>query len=494
MSLTEDIREKVKQKEDTLNYIADEIVLTDTKKEDYDGAISTLDNRLVNQINEVDQTLADVQTAYQARVNVGCRTDTFWALTGVTTSTAGVGANTHYHLLCTKLSLAGYAATTTAGAGTTNVVYPTDGNFAWIDPNTPTVAGILTMSQYTKYGYIIDNLHGIKYYDSPGTLDIGNTTVGEFIGTVGTSSTVLSVMSPYSDLQRENITNSFSIGDIITCDKSAVFSGQSDTIVGFGSAIASFTGISTAIGIGTTTIPTILLKTGAIGFATAPESDGKFVTFTVSSDPVGIRTYNDYAIPFMSNPFSPETLGIMNGRTIGIGHSLYYDVSGLSSSSQSWRPEYAIKGYEDDGIDDYVQPDVGADVIYYLEGFDVRPVFIGGSWASEGDRTMVTNPALGSFASVYHDCTDTGSGGYTCAAEETALTAAIGVRDAKEAEFASGLSTFNTALDAANALRLEKKNNYDLKIWGLRQAIGNEVDEINRYKSLNSYIDTEGLD
>ena len=490
MSLTEDIKAKIKRKEDTLDAIADEIIVIDTQKEDFDGAISTLDNRLVNQINEVDQTLADVQTAYQSRVNVGCRTDMFWALAGVTTSTAGVGANTHYHLLCTKLSLAGYAATTTAGAGTTNVVYPTDGDFAWINPKDTSLAtGIVTMSQYTKYGYIIDNLHGIKYYDSPGTLDIGDTTVGEFIGTVGTSSTVLSVMTPYSDLERENITNSFSIGDLVTCDKSSVFSGQSDTIVGFGSAIASFTGISTAIGIGTTTIPTILLKTGAIGFATAPESNGKFVTFTVSSDPVGIRTYNDYAIDFGANPFSPETLGIMNGRTIGIGHSLYYDVSGLSSSSQSWRPEYAIKGYEDDGIDDYVQPDVGADVIYYLEAFANRPIFpLTTTWASEGDRTIVTNPI--SFASVYELCTDT----YTCSAEEAALTAAIAVRDAKESEFASGLGTFNISLDAANALRTEKKNNYDLKIWGLRQAIGHEVDEINRYKSLNSYIDTEGLD
>ena len=487
MSLTEDIKATIKKKEDTLNYIADEIVVTDTQKEDVDGAISTLDNRLVNQINEVDQTLADVQTAYQARVNVGCRTDMFWALAGVTTSTAGAGSNTHYHLLCTKLSLAGYAATTTAGAGTTNVVYPTDGNFAWINPkDTSLTTGIVTMSQYTKYGYIIDNLHGIKYYDSPGTLDVGDTTIGEFIGTVGTSSNVLSVMTPYSDLERENITGSFSVGDIVTCDKSSVFSGQSDTIVGFGSAIASFTGISTAIGIGTTTIPTILLKDGAIGFATAPESNGKFVTFTVSSDPVGIRTYNDYALRFGANPFSPETLGIMNGRTIGIGHSLYYDVSGLSSSPQSWKPEYAIKGV--DGIDDYVEPDVGADVIYYLEGFANRPVFIGGSWPSEGDRTVVTNPV--SFASVYEACTDT----YTCSAEEAALTAAIAVRDAKEAAFASGLSTFNTSLDAANALRLEKKNNYDLKIWGLRQAIGQEVDEINRYNSLNDYIDTEGLD
>ena len=490
MSLTEDIREKIKQKEASLDAIADEIVVTDTKKEDYDGAISTVDTRLVNQINEVNQTLADVQTAYQDRINVGCRTDMFWALTGITTSPAGVGTgvDSHYHLLCTKLSLAGYAATTTAGAGTTNVVYPTDGNFAWINPkDTSLAAGIVTMSQYTKYGYIIDNLHGIKYYNSPGTIDIGDTTVGQFIGTVGTSSTVLSIMSPYSDLNRENISDSFSIGDIITSSKSSVFGGLSDTIVGFGSAIASFSGISTTIGIGTTTVPTILLKTGAIGFATAPESDGKFVTFTVSSDPVGIRTYNDYAIPFMSNPFSPETLGIMNGRNIGAGHSLYYNNTGFASSPQSWRPEYAIEGYEPE-VDDYVEPDVGAGSIYYKEGFDVRPVLFGGTWAEEGDMTVMTNSLF--TWSIYEDCTDT----YTCAAEETALTAAIGVRDTKEAEFASGIGTFNTALDAANALRTEKKKSYDLKIWSLRQAIGYEVDEINRYNSLNDYIDTEGLD
>ena len=124
-----------------------------------------------------------------------------------------------------------------------------------------------------------------------------------------------------------------------------------------------------------------------------------------------------------------------------------------------------------------------------MEAFANRPIFpLTTTWASEGDRTIVTNPI--SFASVYEACTDT----YTCAAEEAALGIAISVRDAKESEFASGLGTFNISLDAANALRTEKKNNYDLKIWGLRQAIGNEVDEINRYKSLNSYIDTEGLD
>ncbi len=39
MSLTDDINEKIKQKEASLDGIADEIVVTDTKKEEYDGAI-----------------------------------------------------------------------------------------------------------------------------------------------------------------------------------------------------------------------------------------------------------------------------------------------------------------------------------------------------------------------------------------------------------------------------------------------------------------------
>ena len=51
MSLTEDIKAKIKRKEDTLDAIADEIIVIDTQKEDFDGAISPLANRLLNQIN-----------------------------------------------------------------------------------------------------------------------------------------------------------------------------------------------------------------------------------------------------------------------------------------------------------------------------------------------------------------------------------------------------------------------------------------------------------
>ena len=195
-----------------------------------------------------------------------------------------------------------------------------------------------------KIGVTTDNLHGLKYYNEPYTRDIGDTTVGQFIGTVNTSSTTLTIMEPYSD----NLWGDFEVGDLITCEKDGVISGGSVKITGFGSAVTNLSGVSTAYqtsfttesGIGITVVPTLTLASATIGFATAPESDGKFTVFNVLSDPTGIVTANDYALSFEDNPFSPQTLGVMNGDNIGIGTWIEYNNAGLTSAPQSWRPEY----------------------------------------------------------------------------------------------------------------------------------------------------------
>ena len=71
----------------------------------------------------------------------------------------------------------------------------------------------------------------------------------------------------------------------------------------------------------------------------------------------------------------------------------------------------------------------------------------------------------------------------------TALTSALSTRDTKESAFASGFSDFQADLDAVNALRYEKVNEYDLRIWSLRQAIGFQVASVARYNSLQDYVD-----
>ena len=61
--------------------------------------------------------------------------------------------------------------------------------------------------------------------------------------------------------------------------------GASVVTLGYTMQIAA---VAIATGIGITVAPIILLKDSTVGFATAPESDGEFVTFNVLDDPTGI--------------------------------------------------------------------------------------------------------------------------------------------------------------------------------------------------------------
>ena len=475
MSLRDDIAEKKKELKESVAYLAEEIVTIDAAKEMYDAAINIVDEKLINEIELVNESISDVQRAYENRIVSGCRTDVFWRLVGVHTGGPN-GSTTFRTLRATQISYNGYdvgtGVTSPTGIGTVLAVVDN-------------VGGIGSESAKTsRIGLEKDNLHGIKFTDQPITHDVGDTTVGSFIGTVGTGSTNLTVMSPYSD----NLWVDFKVGQLVISGKSEVFGSleTTNTIAGFSSAISDLSGISST-GIGVTVVPIIQLKTPTVGFATDPEEDGNFVTFKVLSDPVGIATYNDYAIPFTSNPFSPETIGIMNGANLGIGRSVFYDNSGISSNPRSWKPEYAISGYEDEGIEDVVPPPVGAGHIFYKIGFDEQPIS-----PSTGDPAVVGSQVVvsGSLAlyTLYQSLPSCAS---TVANE---LTTNIARRDLLESNLASGIGTFQLRLDAANALRTERDESYNARIHSLRAGIGAQVDEEARLDTLLGYLDQEELE
>jgi len=463
MTLTNDINEKIKTENDGIEWLGEQIVLLDAEKEQWDAAVNTIDKPLVVEIDEVNQTLADVQTAYQARINVGCRTDMFWRIVGID-STA---TPTEYDLVVTKISLNGYDDISSSGTGIGTML-------AYVAVN----GGITSLPLNSKIGITSDNLHGIKYYNEPYTRDIGDTTVGNFIGTIGLGSTVLTIMEPYSD----NLWDDFKVGQLITSDKDGVLSSSSATITGFGSAVTDLSGITTAqftsqTGVGITVVPTILINTQTIGVATGPESDGSWVTFNVLDDPTGIVTASDYAIEFEFNPFSPQTLGVMNGDRIGIGTFVEYNNVGLTSNPQSWRPEYEISGYASDGIPDVVAPPVGAGVIYYMDGWTSTP-----NQAEGTTKTGVDDLTSGLYNSLP-----------SCSSEDTAVTNAINARNTKESDFAAGLTDFNTKLTASNALRKER-DEFNMRIFQARTTIGASIEDRDRLESLNRTIEAQGLD
>lgn len=463
-NIIEDVQKKIEEKDSTISFFRDQIIEVDSEKDQYDNAINIVDTDLISKIDEVNATLYAVQEAYQDRHDAGCRTDLFWRSVGFSTGNIFLGLLDTFTLKCTRLSLSGYEQLPSIipiGFGNTfygNTVRYFDGN------------QFTSYPLNSKFGWIEDNLHGIKYYDEPITKDIGDTTVASFIGTVGTGTSTLIVMIPANN----GIGDLFQVDQLVTCSKNGVFSQSTNRIVGIDTALADLSEVS--VGIGTTVVNTIILDDVVLSSASAPEQDGSFVTFTVLDDPQNISSVSEYTLPFESNPFSPQTIGIMNSSNIGIGRNIVYDNSGNSPNTQSWKPENAITGIED--VPDVVEPSVGAGKIYYKEGFSQRPMNPDTELPAVEGQTISVSTLDGLYQSLP-----------SCSTQETDLSSAIASRNAKETEFASNSSEFATILGASSALRSER-DIYNSRIWGLRQSIGGEISEMDRYNALQSYIES----
>ena len=454
-SIDKDLDSKIDDNILGINHFRDQILIVDGEKEIYDNAISNVDKDLLTRVDNINNFLVDVQTAYQDRINVGCRTDIFWRVTGAGNTTPPI----QYNLTATKMTLDDYSiiGINSVGLSSTGLVVAT-----------PT--GISTVSKL--YGWEEDNLYGLKYYDEPYTRDVGDTSVATFIGTCAFGSKNLIVMLPNDD----GLTNDFEVGQVVTCDTLGIFAGNSNTIAGFGTTTTNLSKVNPGIGTTSSTVPVIILDVSTIGVATAPQSDGSFITFTVLDDPDEIGSISEYEIPFTTNPFSPQSIGILSSEDdVGLGISIYLDNSGNPSATQSWKPENAVVGIED--VDDVVEPNVGAGKIYYKPAFNQAPT-IGGNRVGEG--TTLSNITELQFTTYISNLS-------SCSTEDTAVSVAITARDAAETSFNSGIGSFNSTLVAARDLRKERDES-NLRIWGLRQSIGEQTVVINRKRRLKNTI------
>ena len=85
--LTQDVNKNLQQKLDGIEFYQEQIVVVDDQKSLYDEGIVQLETQVFNAQEDVNNAFGVVQGAYQDRVNVGCRTDMFWRVTGVNTGT-----------------------------------------------------------------------------------------------------------------------------------------------------------------------------------------------------------------------------------------------------------------------------------------------------------------------------------------------------------------------------------------------------------------------
>ena len=448
--IIEIINSKIQTEDNNLNFANTQIDILDNAREPYLQAIYKIDADVFSEIEEVNTTILDVQTKYQDRINSGCTTDLYWRLTGI--GSVGFGTGIFFNsYTCTKVNPVGY--------GTTAGYYLTSAGTAYS----------------TTPGLQEDNFYGIKIYDEPYAQDVVNSYVGSFIGTVGAASTVLTVMNPFYS----GGLNSIKVGQLVVCDKQSLFSGGFNEIVGIGTAIVDLTKTDPGITTNKSLVKTLILKNFTILGASAPEPDNTFVNFTVLIDPDEIK---DVGIPFGTNPYVPQTIRMMVSETVGTGVSVVYDNSGISSASKSWNQ--FLSGLQDP--DDLrsgkivTEPQVGADKIYYTIGFVDKP-YKGASPAVEGD-TAFNFPGFEfpneASVSALPSCSS---------AINNAITTAESVRNAKEAQFSSGISTVNAKLDLSNQIRADL-NELNIRIWGYRAQIGQATKNIDTYKQRTAIL------
>lgn len=453
--ITSIINTKIEQERNTIEYAKQNIVTLDNSREPYYAAIRNVDADLQNILVDVNNSIVAVTSAYQERINVGCRTDMFWAQVGYNTT----GGWTYE---CTKVSYVGYATTKTlpsfVGVGSTGLAIP------------------------VPYGYETDNYHGIKSYNEPFMEDLLSTYIGSGIGTIGAGSTALYILAP---INSGGITG-LEVGQLVESSKPLVFTGDVNTIVSIGTTTKD---LSTIPNSGVTTnsslINVLYLQNPALQSAKAPDNDGTYTTFTVLIDPNDIS--DDYAVSFNSPPFTPQTVKMIGNDNLGVGKSVTYVNDGYPNVSKQWNQ--FLNGFQDPDdlrVGKIVSPpEVGAGMAYYPVGFTTAPaVYSGGSFdhfAIEGE-TITTNARIGLGTSPVRYV-----GLSTCPTQEAALSAAITIRDNKESQLTSGISTFNAKLNLTNAIR-EDLSEINLRIWAYRMQIGKAKDNLNRYTGFTDLI------
>jgi len=289
MSLTTEMQEKIYKSLDDaysqVKFFQDEVVLLDNDKSGWDQAIFKVDSQLFGEIQIVNRAIDDVKDAYNDRLSgVGsCKSDLFWLAYNYDST------EDEYDLVCCKINGNGYTDLISqlgADYPSANLVGESAAGIAstffyYILPSANGVGGIgvLTTSptnavtgaeqgttdSFThdentfRFGFEPKNYYGLKYYVEPYQLDIGDTFVTSFIGTVNAGSNQLTVMSPVGSTgQDPSVTPIYKTGQLVTCDKDGVLTTPTK-IIGINTGTADLAQIPTtgAAGVVTTNVSTV---------------------------------------------------------------------------------------------------------------------------------------------------------------------------------------------------------------------------------------------
>ena len=479
------------------------VVIVDNDKLPYDQAIYKLDKDLFDQCIDVNRAFGVVETAYQDRINAtpSCRTDLFWRITNIN----DLAAETEYSVVCTKLSGGGYSQKSDFKFPSSEDEDNYFGNTLIVLRPNSSVQVFPINSQNARnlgvgytFGFEPRNYYGVKYYHEPYSDDIGSTLVGSFIGTITQGQSTLTIMNPVG----AGLSEKLEIGQIIEPQNVSVFASVTK-ITGITTGLTDLRNIesipveaiSSVVGTADTLSWVNILTVDQVALQSleAPQSDGTYPSFDLLDDPDNFADQGreKYALNKESEPFLPQTVGIMQTANLGIGISIALDNSGYPTAAMTWDPN--LEGY----VVDYSStgtplagpieaPKVGSGVCYWRAGFQHYPLKANGSAAAEGDtRTIEVDDLDSAYAAFGSPPTSACS-----SAIESAITDAIGIATAKETTLRGANDTTNpTKVEGLNALREERNEDYSLPIWGMRCGIGAENEIVDRLITLQRHLD-----
>lgn len=518
-----DQQEELNYKIAEVQMLKDQLTLMDVRIDRYDTIISNIDKQIIPLVTEINDAIAGVKSAYDARISAGCKSDLYWELTS------------------TK-SYIGFLPIE-------EIVYTCKKN--------PSVR-------------IDEGFYGAKYYRRPQNQDYGSNIVREFAGTIGSGSTTLAV---FGIIGTQNLLVGDNIVDNI--DNPVVFSSVNlPKIVGFGttsiagvttdfggyvssgSTIIANVGVGTTIGInigdsitlsgilttgtrvvgfGTTTITvnnvwnpstgtfistnattnSLIVSISAVGTGTGTFKVGPLVTYpTLILDAVALSTATNAnftnirttqtdstTFDYSNNPIDPVTVGILNSNVLGLGHKLVRINNGSPIGPFQWQEvmtsEFASK--TDAQLNDterylrttYPEPACGASYARYYPGNNLWPVvytnsYTGGggfisstsAYANEGTTIVVGSGNTSLYTIGYASVSSINPSAGVCNPLDVAITAAEASRDTI---VANNLPKIDYLINASNPLR-EMRNTMETRAFAMLQGRVYADVEVNKLK------------
>ena len=503
--------------------LKDQLTLMDVRIDRYDTIIGNIDKKIIPLIAEINVAISSVKTAYDARIDAGCKSDLYWELTS------------------TK-SYIGFLPIE-------EIVYTCKKN--------PSVR-------------IDEGLYGAKYYRRPQNQDYGSNIVREFLGTIGSGTSTLAVFGV-------NGTQNLLVGDNIVdnIDNPVVFSSVNlPKIVGFGtmsiagvttdfggyvssgSTIIANIGIGTTIGInigdsislsgilttgtkvvgfGTTTITvnnvwnpgtgtfistnattkSLIVSISAVGTGTGTFKVGPLVTYpalildksaqtnasNVNFTNIRSTQIDSTTFDYTNNPIDPVTVGILNSNTLGLGHKLVRINNGSPIGPFQWQEvmtaEFANKS--DSQLNDterylrttYPEPACGASYARYYPGNNLWPVLYtnsytgGGSfisstsvYVSEGTTVAVGSGNTSLYTIGYANVSSINPSAGVCDPLDVGITTAEANRNTI---VANNLPKIDYLINASNPLR-EMRNTMETRAFAMLQGRVYANVEVNKLK------------